>query len=70
MKAIDWIKQAEKSTNKGKSRFVRQKLIDTLETMTDEQINTLCCDIMLLRAISPEAINDIPRSPDRGNEIP
>ncbi|WP_276135137.1 hypothetical protein [Polluticoccus soli] len=70
MNAIDWIRQAQKSNNKGKSRFVRQKLIDALETMTDEQLNTLCRDIMLFRAASPDATSDIPRSPDRGNEIP
>ncbi|WP_276135136.1 hypothetical protein [Polluticoccus soli] len=49
MRAIEWIEQAERTESSGKCRFVRQKLIDALEAMSDEQINTLCSDITHLR---------------------
>lgn len=49
MRAIEWIEQAERTCGNGKCRFVRQKLIDALETMSDEDINDLCSDITHLR---------------------
>ncbi|MCD6064365.1 MAG: hypothetical protein K0R82_2276 [Flavipsychrobacter sp.] len=55
MRAKEWVEQAERTYDNGKRQFTRQKLIDALERMTDEQVNSLCSDIMHTNNSTPPA---------------